>query len=40
MYRLIAGYFSLVMAVNTAGIQRRARLLKATLDFDSASAVP
>jgi hypothetical protein len=33
--RLIAGYFNLVMAINTGGIQRRARLLKATLDFGS-----
>jgi hypothetical protein len=35
-YRLIDGYFSVVMAVNTAGTQRRARLLKAILDFDAA----
>jgi hypothetical protein len=35
-YRLIDGYFSVVMAANTAGMQRRARLLKATEDFNSA----
>jgi hypothetical protein len=33
--RLIDGYFSVAMAVNTSGIQRRARLLKATLDFNA-----
>ena len=36
--RLIDGYFSVVMAVNTKGVQRRARLLKATADFDAALA--
>jgi len=34
-HRLIDGYFSVAMAVNTSGTQRRARLLKATLDFDA-----
>jgi len=37
VYRLIDGYFSVAMAVNTSGVQRRARLLKATLDFDALS---
>ena len=37
-YRLIDGYFSVAMAVNTGGVQRRARLLKATADFDAARA--
>jgi hypothetical protein len=35
-YHLIDGYFSVAMAVNTTCVQRRARLLKATEDFDSA----
>jgi hypothetical protein len=35
MYRLIDGYFSAAMAVNTTGAQRRARLLKATAEFNS-----
>jgi hypothetical protein len=35
MYRLIDGYFSAAMAVNTRGTQRRARLLKATLEFNA-----
>lgn len=35
-YRLIDGYFSVAMAANTAGGQRRARLLKATQDFNAA----
>jgi len=35
-YRLIDGYFSVAMAVNTSGTQRRARLLKATQDFNAA----
>jgi hypothetical protein len=35
-YRLIDGYFSVAMAVNTGGTQRRARLLKATQDFNAA----
>jgi hypothetical protein len=34
-YHLIDGYFSVAMAVNTTGTQRRARLLKATLEFNS-----
>ena len=36
-YHLIDGYFSLAMAVNTGGTQRRARLLKATSDFNAAT---
>jgi hypothetical protein len=36
-YRLLDGYFGVVMAVNTGGIQRRARLLQATRDFNAAS---
>lgn len=36
-YRLLDGYFSLAMAVNTGGTQRRARLLKATRDFNAAA---
>jgi hypothetical protein len=35
LYRLIDGYFSVAMAVNTRGVQRRARLLKATADFNA-----
>ena len=35
MYRLIDGYFSAAMAVNTDGAQRRARLLKATMEFNA-----
>jgi hypothetical protein len=35
LYRLIDGYFSVAMAVNTSGVQRRARLLKATADFNA-----
>ena len=37
-YRLIDGYFSVAMAVNTGGTQRRARLLKATQDFNAAGS--
>jgi hypothetical protein len=37
IYRVIDAYFSLAMAVNTDGIQRRARLLKATADLDAAA---
>ncbi|MEO6568714.1 MAG: hypothetical protein ABIO94_08105, partial [Opitutaceae bacterium] len=33
LYELIDGYFSVAMAVNTSGTQRRARLLKATAAF-------
>lgn len=40
LYRLIDGYFSLAMAVNTGGTQRRARLLKATQDFNAVLSVP
>src|SRR5262249_46396618 len=35
LYRLIDGYFSVAMAVNTSGVQRRARLLKAMADFNA-----
>ncbi|MEP7049078.1 MAG: phosphotransferase [Pseudomonadota bacterium] len=35
LYALIDGYFSVAMAVNTSGVQRRARLLKATQDFNA-----
>lgn len=35
VYRLIDGYFSVAMAVNTGGVQRRARLLKAAMDFNA-----
>jgi hypothetical protein len=35
---LIDGYFSVAMAVNTRGTQRRARLLKATQDFNAAAS--
>lgn len=37
-YRLLDGYFSAAMAVNTTGTQRRARLLKATTDFNGAAS--
>lgn len=37
-YHLIDGYFSLAMALNTDGIQRRARLLKATEEFNAVLA--
>ncbi len=36
MYHLIDGYFSAAMALNTRGLQRRARLLKATREFHRA----
>lgn len=36
-YRLLDGYFAAVMAVNTKGVQRRARLLKATLELNAAA---
>lgn len=35
VYRLIDGYFSVAMAVNTGGAQRRARLLKAAIEFNA-----
>jgi hypothetical protein len=35
LYPLIDGYFSVAMAVNTGGVQRCARLLKATADFNA-----
>ncbi len=37
-YRLLDGYFSVAMAMNTSGNQRRARLLKATVDFNAVDA--
>ena len=37
-YHLIDGYFSVAMAVNTSGTQRRARLLKATQEFNAAES--
>lgn len=36
-YRLLEGYFGVVMAVNTTGPQRRARLLRATRAFNLAA---
>jgi hypothetical protein len=39
-YHVIDGYFSVAMAANTAGAQRRARLLKATSDFNAAVGAP
>ncbi len=35
LYRLLDGYFSVAMALNTFGVQRQARLLKATADFNA-----
>jgi hypothetical protein len=35
LYRLIDGYFSAAMALNTTGLQRQARLLKATEDLNA-----
>ena len=32
-YQLIDGYFSVAMALNTSGKQRKARLLKAVAEF-------
>jgi hypothetical protein len=40
LYHLIDGYFSVVMAVSIDGVQRQARLLKATRDFNVAAASP
>jgi len=40
LYHLIDGYFSVAMAVNTGGVQRRARLLKATADFNAVATTP
>ena len=37
-YRLLDGYFSAAMALNTSGAQRQARLLKATSDFNAVLA--
>ena len=38
LYRLIDGYFSAAMALNTGGIQRPARLLKATAELNAVLA--
>jgi hypothetical protein len=38
LYRLIDGYFSAAMALNTGGLQRAARLLKATSDLNAVLA--
>ena len=38
LYRLLDGYFSAAMALNTVGLQRRARLLKATADLNAVLA--
>ena len=38
LYRLLDGYFSAAMAVNTGGLQRPARLLKATADLNAVLA--
>jgi hypothetical protein len=38
LYHLIDGYFSAAMAANTTGLQQKARLLKATADFNAALA--
>jgi hypothetical protein len=38
LYRLIDGYFSAAMALNTGGLQRPARLLKATADLNAVLA--
>lgn len=35
LYCLLDGYFSVAMAVNTTGAQRKARLLKAAVEFNS-----
>jgi hypothetical protein len=40
LYHLIDGYFSAAMAANTSGAQQKARLLKATLEFNSALSAP
>ena len=39
-YHLLEGYFALVMAVCTSGLQRRARLLRATMAFNSTTDGP
>ncbi|MGH8021460.1 MAG: phosphotransferase [Opitutaceae bacterium] len=39
IYQLIDGYFSVAMAVNTGGVQRRARLLKAALELNAVLAL-
>lgn len=36
LYHLIDGYFSAAMAANTTGLQQKARLLKATAEFNAA----
>lgn len=35
LYQLINGYFNTAMSVNTAGVEQRARLLKATVEFNA-----
>ncbi len=40
LYRLLDGYFSAAMALNTFGTQRQARLLKATADFNAVLGIP
>ena len=39
LYRFIHGYFNAAMALNTTGLQRQGRLLRATEDFNAALAV-
>lgn len=39
MYRLLEGYFALVMSVCTRGAQRRARLLRATMALNAAAGL-
>jgi hypothetical protein len=38
LYRFIHGYFNAAMALNTTGLQRQGRLLRATEDFNAALA--
>jgi hypothetical protein len=38
-YRVIHGYFNAAMALNTTGVQRQGRLLRATEDFNAVLAV-
>lgn len=40
LYRFIHGYFNAAMALNTTGLQRQGRLLRATEDFNAALAQP
>jgi hypothetical protein len=37
-YRFIHGYFNAAMALNTSGIQRQGRLLRAVEDFNAVLA--